>query len=625
MMIKIDADKSGGIMRIVDIIRQTSAAGVQLFVEHGKLGFKVMSGCVFTPELKNLVIANKAEIIAFLVPDDAIKLVSLGADRTPLFLVPGAGAPVSSFIDLAREIKNDFCLKVFDATSLFLEGKTVTVKTLAERYAVLLLQTYPQAHYRLMGDCVGACVAFEVALLLENEGKTVDLITLDSFLTAYEQQPYTREEIDGVSAELAQGIEGEAQESFIEVYKRNSMMVCNYVPSARLKGKMTFIYCETSIQLRAEKEKIIASLQDYVTQPIICGMVSGDHYSILKPGDVESLAEAILRQRYRPEPAFKKSNLTYQELLDIVQYRADIYRPVNDINHCHRVRISQVGCWFIEIADGRVHIDFNADDAMYKQYDFYSEIEISTDLLMACVTSEEPAIAIAKAILDHKIQVQQGEELYHLLWIIFGITKPDEIFNWIDQQDSQDQYLGVQTDGIAFDDKCHINSYDGTYFMPAHYSVIHKALISLPIEYSDFEFVDLGCGKGRAIICASNYNFSKITGVEIVESLALIAQKNINIINKKNHIEIIQTEVNNYQFNENNVVIYNFDRFFDDQLKQLLGRLKTDIYDKGYKVLILQINGDDTLYQHCFWLTSKTVSRGFMGGWNITLWQSKDC
>ncbi|WP_323837930.1 thioesterase domain-containing protein [Photorhabdus africana] len=612
-------------MRVVDIIRQTSAAGVQLFVEQGKLGFKVMSGCVFTPELKNLVIANKADIIAFLAPDDAIKLVSLGTDQTPLFLVPGAGAPVSSFIDLAREIKNDFCLKVFDATSLFLAGKTVTVKTLAERYAALLLQAYPQEHYRLVGDCVGACVAFEVALALENAGKTVDLIALDSFLIAYEQQPYTREEIDEVTAELAQGIEGEALESLIEVYKSYSKMTCNYVPSARLKGKMTFIYCETSIQLRAEKEKIIASLQDYVTQPIISGMVSGDHYSVLKPGYVEALAEAILLQRYRPEPSFKKSNLTYQELLDIVQYRADIYRPANDINHCHRVRISPVGRWFIEIADGRVHINFNADDAMYEQYDFYSEIEISVDSLIACVASEEPAITIAKAILDNKIQVQRGEELYHLLWIIFGITKPDDVFHSIDQQDSQDQYLGVQTNGVYFDDKSHVNSYDCTYFIPAHYSVIHKALISLPIEYSDFEFVDLGCGKGRSIICASNYNFSKITGVEIVESLALIAQQNINVINKKNHIEIIQTDVNNYQFNENHVVIYNFDRFLDGQLKQLLRRLKTDIYDKGYKVFILQINGDDTLYQHCFWLTPKIISRSFMGGWNITLWQNKDC
>ncbi|WP_225815458.1 thioesterase domain-containing protein [Photorhabdus antumapuensis] len=610
-------------MRIVDIIRQTSAAGVQLFVEHGKLGFKVMSGCVFTPELKNLVIANKADIIAFLAPDDAIKLVSLGADQTPLFLVPGAGAPVSSFIDLAREIKNDFCLKVFDATSLFLEGKTVTVKTLAERYAALLLQDYPQEHYRLVGDCVGACVAFEVALALENEGKTVDLIAIDSFLTAYDRQPYTREEIDEVSAELAQGIEGEALERFIEVYKSYSMMACNYVPSARLKGTMTFIYCETSIQLRAEKKKIIASLQDHVTQTITCGMVGGDHYSVLKPGAVEGLAEAILLQRYRPEPSFKKSNLTYQELLDIVQYRADIYRPINNINHCHRVRIPQIGCWFIEIADGRVHIDFNADDAMCTQYDFYSEIEISIDSLIACVTSEEPSAAIAKAILNNKIQVQRGEALYHLLWIVFGITEPDEIFCWIDQRDSQDEHLGVQTHGITFDDKWHANSHICTRYMPAYYSVIHKALMSLPIEYSDFQFIDLGCGKGRSIICASSYNFSQITGVEIVESLALIAQKNVNAIKQKNHIEVIQADANDYRFNENHVVIYNFDSFFNDQLKQILRRLKTDVYDKGYKVLILQINGDDAIYQQCFWLTPKTVSRGFMGGWNITLWQSK--
>ncbi|KHD28275.1 hypothetical protein [Xenorhabdus nematophila] len=81
-------------------------------------------------------------------------------------------------------------------------------------------------------------------------------------------------------------------------------------------------------------------------------MVSGDHYSVLKPGAVETLAEAILLQRYQPEPSFQKSNLTYQELLDVVQYRADIYRPATDINHYSRVKISQVGSWIIEIMGG---------------------------------------------------------------------------------------------------------------------------------------------------------------------------------------------------------------------------------------------------------------------------------
>ncbi|CEE94688.1 putative Phenylalanine racemase (ATP-hydrolyzing) [Xenorhabdus nematophila str. Anatoliense] len=368
------------------------------------------------------------------VAEEEIKLVSLGHAQTPLFLVPGAGASASSFTDLAREIEPDYCIQVFDAGSLFLQAETPSVKTLAERYAALLVQDYPQEHYRLVGDCVGACVAFEVALALENKGKTVDVTAIDSFLTAYEPEPYTREEIDEVKEQLAGNIEGHALENFIRAYKCYSMMVCNYIPSARLKGKMTFIYCESSIQLRAEKEKIITSLQDYVTQTITCGMVSGDHYSVLKPGAVETLAEAILLQRYQPEPSFQKSNLTYQELLDVVQYRADIYRPATDINHYSRVKISQVGSWIIEIMGGSVQVDFNANDVICAQYDFQSEIEINIDSLINCVTSEKSAAAIAKEILDNKIQIQRGEEIHHLLWIVFGITEMDEIFFWIEKQ-----------------------------------------------------------------------------------------------------------------------------------------------------------------------------------------------
>lgn len=56
-------------------------------------------------------------------------------------------------------------------------------------------------------------------------------------------------------------------------------------------------------------------------------------------------------------------------------------------------------------------------------------------------------------------------------------------------------------------------------------SVIRRALASLP-PLDSFTFVDLGCGKGRALLVASEFPFREILGVELSAPLARIAHRN---------------------------------------------------------------------------------------------------
>lgn len=74
-------------------------------------------------------------------------------------------------------------------------------------------------------------------MALENKGKTVDVTAIDSFLTAYEPEPYTREEIDEVKEQLAGNIEGHALENFIRAYKCYSMMVLQLYTVGPVKGQ----------------------------------------------------------------------------------------------------------------------------------------------------------------------------------------------------------------------------------------------------------------------------------------------------------------------------------------------------------------------------------------------------
>jgi hypothetical protein len=57
--------------------------------------------------------------------------------------------------------------------------------------------------------------------------------------------------------------------------------------------------------------------------------------------------------------------------------------------------------------------------------------------------------------------------------------------------------------------------------------LIREILKSIPLQPNTFAFVDIGSGKGRALLVASELPFAKIVGVELSYELHLIAQENI--------------------------------------------------------------------------------------------------
>jgi SAM-dependent methyltransferase len=68
--------------------------------------------------------------------------------------------------------------------------------------------------------------------------------------------------------------------------------------------------------------------------------------------------------------------------------------------------------------------------------------------------------------------------------------------------------------------------YAGGYW-PTPANVFEDALSGLGIRFEDFTFVDLGSGKGRVVLMASDYPFREIIGVEFSEELNAIAEANI--------------------------------------------------------------------------------------------------
>jgi SAM-dependent methyltransferase len=68
--------------------------------------------------------------------------------------------------------------------------------------------------------------------------------------------------------------------------------------------------------------------------------------------------------------------------------------------------------------------------------------------------------------------------------------------------------------------------YAGGYW-PTPPDVFTEALSGLEISFKDFSFIDLGSGKGRVLLMASDYPFREIIGVEFSPELHAIAEQNV--------------------------------------------------------------------------------------------------
>jgi len=62
-------------------------------------------------------------------------------------------------------------------------------------------------------------------------------------------------------------------------------------------------------------------------------------------------------------------------------------------------------------------------------------------------------------------------------------------------------------------------------YIPIAETVERFILKNLNIVHEDYDFVDIGCGKGRSIMLASDFPFRSITGIEISKTLCAIAKK----------------------------------------------------------------------------------------------------
>jgi tRNA1(Val) A37 N6-methylase TrmN6 len=101
------------------------------------------------------------------------------------------------------------------------------------------------------------------------------------------------------------------------------------------------------------------------------------------------------------------------------------------------------------------------------------------------------------------------------------------------------------------------------------------------INFKDFTFIDLGSGKGRALLMAADYPFRRILGVELLPSLNQIAQQNLAQYHSESQkcfaIESVCADATAFALPEAALVIYLFNPFPESGLRSALANLQDSL------------------------------------------------
>jgi SAM-dependent methyltransferase len=152
-----------------------------------------------------------------------------------------------------------------------------------------------------------------------------------------------------------------------------------------------------------------------------------------------------------------------------------------------------------------------------------------------------------------------------------------------------DEEYGTDTSGLIFGDDLWSTAYYGV--TP---SLLTQMIGALNLQWERFVFIDLGSGKGRALLLASQFPFKKIVGVEFVPELSAIAATNISKFDPPwrqcQKIESINEDAAKFEYPSGPLVVYIYNPFLSPVLKKCLKHLSSSLEKEPREVYLIYGN-----------------------------------
>jgi hypothetical protein len=173
-------------------------------------------------------------------------------------------------------------------------------------------------------------------------------------------------------------------------------------------------------------------------------------------------------------------------------------------------------------------------------------------------------------------------------------SKPPKEFNPLHPFDAE---FGTDTSGLLpaeeLRDGRRRNSIYNTGYYATAPSMFQQAFAQLDIEFEKFTFVDLGAGKGRILLLASNLPFQRVLGVEFVPELHAAATQNISLYRPPSRrcqdVQCILSDVRDFVFPSAPLVIFMWHPFVGPVFEQVMVNLEDSLRREPREVYLVYL------------------------------------
>jgi SAM-dependent methyltransferase len=128
---------------------------------------------------------------------------------------------------------------------------------------------------------------------------------------------------------------------------------------------------------------------------------------------------------------------------------------------------------------------------------------------------------------------------------------------------------------------------------PSQPSIARRALSALG-SVEDYAFIDLGCGKGRCVLVASEFPFREVIGVELSAKLAVKARANAAIVERlcpsRKAARIVEGNVLDFPFPSGKLVFYNFHAFGAEIISKMVERFEAALAEDTPHIFFVYYN-----------------------------------
>jgi hypothetical protein len=160
-----------------------------------------------------------------------------------------------------------------------------------------------------------------------------------------------------------------------------------------------------------------------------------------------------------------------------------------------------------------------------------------------------------------------------------------------------DREHGVDTAGIVRLDELpfrHANKSHGVRYEAILPEAFDALLDGLPIGDGELTFVDLGAGKGRALLLASLLPFRRIVGVELSPELATVAAGNIERFASPRmrclQLSVECADATTWEFPDEPLLVYLFNPFGEDLMRRVLANLDASLSRRPRRAVLVVAN-----------------------------------